>query len=102
MTTATAPAPAITRPSDRPDLRGAGAVDGDVAQGRQRGDPGRLDRRGDAGDERREDADEAGDDDRAGADDEPGGGQVEAGAAHQCVEAGGEAEADRRSRSPRR
>ena len=89
-------------PATARSLDGAGAVDGDVAQRGERGDPRRLDRRGDAGDERRDDADDGGDDDRAVADDEAGVGQVEAGAAHQGVEAGGEAEADAEADRPRR
>ena len=53
---------------DGPDLGGGRAVDGDVAHRRQRRHPRRLQRRGDAGDQRRQDADGAGDDDRVDAD----------------------------------
>ena len=93
-TTVAAPAAAITHAGDRPCPGRRRAVDGDVAQRCERRDAGRLERRRDAGDERRQHPDEAGDDDRAGGDDEAGRGQRQSGTGHQRLQSGGQAQAD--------
>ncbi len=92
VTRAAAPAPATSTPTTARHTEVAGAVDGDVTQGRQRGDAGRLDGGPDAGDERRADADDRAGDDRAGADHEVGVGHLEAGL-HDRLEDAGDADA---------
>ncbi len=89
-----APRARATRPMAIRVLDGAGPLEGDVAQGGERRDPGRSDRRAERGHEGDDHADEQCDDDRRGPEGQALGGQVGAEAGERGGDALGEEQAE--------